>query len=81
MDANDAEVFKRAFELYRHVAADVLPRLKGPLPLDVEEFVEELKEALLDLKQATIDLDPARATYHIQEVLVLLRDLDDKMKG
>jgi hypothetical protein len=63
-----------AFELYRDAWSE-LERWKTPPHADVEYYVEELKEALLDLKQAVIDEDPARALQYIEEVMLLLAEL------
>jgi hypothetical protein len=42
---------------------------------DAEFFKEELTEALLDLKEATLAEDSARAMAHVEEVLLLVSEL------
>jgi hypothetical protein len=63
-----------AFEVYRAAWLE-LERWKGKQRDDIDYYVEELKEALLDLKEATITEDSARALWHLQEVQLLLAEL------
>jgi hypothetical protein len=53
----------------------VLPRFSSPQPIEIENMVEELKEALLDLKQGYIERDHVRVTKHKDEVQLLLAEL------
>ena len=43
--------------------------------------VEEIREALLDLKQATIENDARRMAIHVDEVGVLLHELRLRIRG
>jgi hypothetical protein len=67
-----------AFEVYRAAWSE----LQGLAPRpDLEFYVDELKEALLDLKQATIADDPGRAHEHLNEVSLLLAELRLRKTG
>jgi hypothetical protein len=67
-----------AFESYRE-ARLVLDYWKGRQPpANLDYYVEEMKEALLDLKQATIDDDGPRAMEGILEVRTLMAELQDR---
>lgn len=70
-----------AFEVYRLAWSELLEQWKPPQPADVEYYVEELKEALLDLKQAVIDEDPARALQSLEEATLLLAELRLRGQG
>jgi hypothetical protein len=70
-----------AFELYRVAWSELLERYKGNQPDDIAFYVEELKEALLDLKQATISEEPAQAMQYIMEVRLLLAELRLRSQG
>jgi hypothetical protein len=48
---------------------------------DLEYWIEELREALLDLKQATIDDDETRGLLEVDEVKVLMIELIIRAKG
>src|SRR5436305_771395 len=64
-----------AFEVYRLAWSELLQQWKPPVPADVEYYIEELKEALLDLKQAVLDENPVRALQYIDEVTLLVAEL------
>lgn len=64
-----------AFETYRLAWSELLEHWKPPRTANVEYYVEELKEALLDLKQSVAEDDPAWALQSIDEVLLLLAEL------
>jgi hypothetical protein len=66
---------ENALDVYRLAWTELLLRWKGPQRTDIQYYVDELKEALLDLKQATIAEEPARALQQIEEVIVLLAEL------
>jgi ribosomal protein L29 len=78
MDPEETDSLRAAFEVYRYAWAHVVSRYRGSQPVEIEQLVDELKEALLDLKQATIDVDPARTARYVKEVLYLLTELQDK---
>jgi hypothetical protein len=63
-----------ASDLYR-LGWTELANWRGPQPPEIEYFVEELKEALLDVKQSTLGNDAARFALHAEEVLTLLLEL------
>lgn len=46
----------------------------------VQIYIEELREALLDLKQATLAEDRHRALNQIEEVMMLIREFGE-MEG
>jgi len=64
-----------AFEVYRAGWLE-LEQWKGRQAKDVEYYLEELKEALLDLKQATLAEDAARALDYMSEIRLILAELD-----
>ncbi len=63
-----------AFEVYRLTWANI-DTLKSLQRDDLDYWIEELREALLDLKQATIEEDEARASHHIEEIAILIAEL------
>jgi hypothetical protein len=81
MSPEELDAFQRAADLYRSAWTQVLSKLTGPQPAPIEQYVEELKEALLDLKQAAIDLDPPRVVKYSDEVTQIITDLRDLMHG
>jgi hypothetical protein len=66
-----------AHVMYRRGAATVERCKSNPQP-DVQFYVEDLREALLDLKQATIAGDALRAAKFIEEVMLLAAELDEQ---
>ena len=67
---------ERAFAVYREAFAELIERWLGKQPPpDVEFFVEEIKEALLDLKFAVINEQSTSAGTYGEEVLILLFEL------
>lgn len=48
---------------------------------DLEYWIEELREALLDLKQATVADDEPRALQHLNEVRLLVVELARRSRG
>ena len=81
MNAEEKDWRETAFEVYRLAWSELLDKCKGPQPDNVEFYVEELKEALLDLKEATMTEDVPRAMRHIEEVMVLLAELRLRLRG
>ncbi|MGB7156997.1 MAG: hypothetical protein WBD40_02955 [Tepidisphaeraceae bacterium] len=79
--AEEEDWRKAAFEVYRLAWAELEAQRKGTPQTEVEFYIDELKEALLDLKQATIADDPARALAHLNEVNVLLAELRIRRSG
>ena len=73
--AQQPEWREAAFDVYRAAWTELLENWKGPQKLPIEFYVEELKEALLDLKQATLANEPAQAFQSMAEILVLLSEL------
>ena len=73
--AEDFDEWERvALEIYRDTWS-TLSALQIAGREDLEIWVDELKEALLDLKQATIQMDSTRAAGHIEEISLLLVEL------
>ena len=70
-----------AFEVYRLAWSEVQELQKSPQPQRVEFYIEEMKEVLLDLKQATIANDQALAQRYISEALSLLVELRNASPG
>jgi hypothetical protein len=81
MAAQPADWRQAAFEVYRLAWSELLSHWSGPQRDDIRYYVEELKEALLDLKQATIAEEPARAMQHLDEVTLLLAELRLRSAG
>jgi hypothetical protein len=69
-----------AFETYR-TARQGLEKWQKLPRADLEYWIEELREALLDLKQATIDDDETRGLLEVDEVKVLMIELIIRAKG
>ena len=69
-----------AIDLYR-IASSQLRGLTAQQRAELHDEVEEMKEALLDLKQATIANDIARMLVHANEVIVLSIELRKKVEG
>jgi hypothetical protein len=75
MSPDDIDTFRKASELYRYALAEILPKFTGPQPTQIEQYLDELKEALLDLKQATIGLDVPLVAKYTDEVGEIIADL------
>ena len=71
--------FNEARELYREAQVE-LSKWKEPQDDEVLFLKNELEEALLDLKQAVIDLRADDADGYSDEVNVLLADLRARRK-
>ena len=73
---------KKAFEIYRQ-AWNAIERWKGKPPEDAELgfYVEEMKEALLDLKQAVISRDSSRVDESRDEVQAILIEILARLPG
>ena len=69
-----------AINLYR-VASSQVRGLTAQQRAELHDEVEEMKEALLDLKQATIANDIGRMLVHANEVIVLSIELRKKADG
>ena len=65
---------REAFDAYRLGRLE-LERWKGEQPADLAYFVEDLHEALLDLKQATMSNLPKEAEAFTGEVYLLMTEL------
>jgi len=65
-----------AFEIYR-LARQAIERFKGTIPDDthLDYCIEELKEEMLDLKQATIAKDSASVADAVEEIALLLVEI------
>lgn len=67
-----------AFDVYR-LARQELARVSTlPRDQDVDYYVEELTEALLDLKQATIAEKTVQATIAMDEIHLIISELRDQ---
>ena len=80
MGPKDGNWLTDAMDAYRNGRA----QLSKAKSLDSEEaqvLTDDITEALLDLKQAVVDLDSARAWQAREELRLLLSDLDDLMQG
>ena len=75
MDSEHPDWREAAFEVYRVARAELLHKWKELKKPGIDYYIEELTEALLDLKQATIEEDPVRALEAIDEVTLLLAEL------
>jgi hypothetical protein len=71
---------EKSLEAYRLAQAE-LTRVKSMKRQDAAFFVDEIADVLLDLKQATIELDSLRAANARGELKVLLADLRDLLQG
>jgi hypothetical protein len=70
-----------AFGVYRLGRIELLEHTKAPPRSDLQYYVEEVTEALLDLKQATLAADPDRALHYMEEVLRLISELRSRSRG
>jgi hypothetical protein len=71
-----------ARELYRQAQTELLERWAAPSPEWLVEFYkEELREALLDLKQAVIEGRPVAALTAADEIAVCLSELRSRTGG
>jgi hypothetical protein len=75
MAAGAPDWLEPAKEVYRAAQAELLDRWRGPQPDIVEIFKEDLREALLDLKQAVIEGRGPDALACMDEVIMLLTEL------
>jgi hypothetical protein len=75
MAADDLDGMQPAKDLYRAAQAELLDRWSGPQHDLLEIFKEDLREALLDLKQAVIDGRAVDAMNCMNEVTMLLTEL------
>ena len=71
---SDSDWRELASEEYRR-ARELLAQCQGLQGPDLQYHVEELTEAMLDLKQATIANDAARAAKSMDEVMLLVMEL------
>jgi hypothetical protein len=81
MAADDPGWLEPAKELYRAAQTELLDRWSGPQPDDMEIFKEDLREALLDLKQAVIQGRGPDAQACMNEVTMLLIELRRRSQG
>ena len=70
-----------AKEVYREAHAELIERQGAIQPDDATFFVEELREALLDLKQCVIQDRIGDAADCINEVVLLLAELRRRSQG
>ena len=70
-----------AKDVYRAAQAELLDRWGGSQPDIVEIFKEDLREALLDLKQAVIEGRGVDAVACMNEVTTLLVELRRRSRG
>jgi hypothetical protein len=80
MEHEQSDWHSMAMEMYR-IGRLELEQWKGDQPDVVAYFIEDLKEALLDLKQATIDNEPIRASVFGSEVTILIAGLRELKRG
>ena len=82
MASDSSEWLQGGFDIYRLARAE-LERWKGIRPADTELdfYVEELKDALLELKLATIEQDAVGVIQSIDEVTLLLIELRLRSEG
>jgi hypothetical protein len=78
--ADELDWRNNAFELYREGQLELhsWTDIHGD---EIDYWIEELKEALLDLKEATIADEPARVMGCIQEVAALIFELRRRKQG
>ena len=81
MAAGDSDWLEPAKDVYRAAQAELLDRWRGPQPDDLEIFKEDLREALLDLKQAVIEGRETDAQTCMNEVTMLLAELRRRSLG
>jgi hypothetical protein len=75
MAAEDPEWQVLAKDVYRAAQAELIERWRGLQDDLLEIFKEDLREALLDLKQAVIDGRATDAGKCMEEVAMLLTEL------
>ena len=82
MEADFVDWINDAFEIYR-LARQAIERFKGTIPDDthLDFCIEELKEELLDLKQATIAKDSAAVAEATKEIALLLIEIQLHLEG
>jgi hypothetical protein len=73
--ADDPEWLDLAKDVYRAAQTELLERWRGTRDDLIEIFKEDLREALLDLKQAVIEGRAADAGSCMKEVSMLLTEL------
>lgn len=78
--SESADWRESAFELYR-LTWSALTEWRKLDRADLDYWIEELREALLDLKEATISDDEARAHAGLSEVRTLIAELDRLTRG
>jgi hypothetical protein len=76
--ASDDQWLRDAMEVYRVAFSEVLAKWNRLRDVEGEYLCEELREALLDLKQAVIEQDRSFVVRASDEVLILMRDLNIK---
>jgi hypothetical protein len=81
MAAEEADVRALALEIYRLGWSELRRSRKRSHAEHVEFYLEDLKEALLDLKQATIANDIPRMWRTIAEVAALRAELGEGSEG
>jgi hypothetical protein len=82
MSADDRHWRDAAFEVYRLTWAEIRVAQGESSDDDVVDYyIEEMKESLLDLKQAVLEDDPARALRSADELTVLLIELRSYREG
>jgi hypothetical protein len=67
-------------ELYR-LAWTSLKEWQNLQNKDLDYWIDELREALLDLKQATLRGDEIRALEYVDEIKILIAELVRRTKG
>jgi hypothetical protein len=75
---SDDQWLRDAMEVYRVAFSEVLAKWNRLRDVEGEYLCEELREALLDLKQAVIEQDRSFVVRASDEVLILMRDLNIK---
>ena len=70
-----------AKELYREAQTELNQRWHGIREPEIESLKEDLREALLDLKQAVLDGRESDGRTYLQEVTVLLFELNLRDQG
>ncbi len=81
MPADDFDWLEPAKEMYREAQVELSERWRGAQSTDVEIFKEDLREALLDLKQAVIESRGVDAQSCMYEVMMLLIELRRRSRG
>lgn len=67
-------------DAYRYGRAQ-LSRARSLDDEEAQVLADDIIEVLLDLKQAVLDLDSARAWHAREELRFLFMDLDDMLEG